>query len=280
MTETLIILAAGASSRMRQSLEERPYLSPAPFKSKALIPLGVSKRPALDYLLDHAEAAGFQQIILVVGTDSTAFRTHFGKKDSDNHYRKFRLSYAVQKVPEGRSKPLGTADAIAQALDQYPHLKEENFVVCNADNLYSTVALKTLRECPDRNAFISYDREGLSFKIDRILSFALLVQDEEGYLKDIIEKPEAHQLEGYKNRNGQLFVSMNIWKFLGKDIYFYIQKTPIHPIRDEKEIPTAALLLAKSTPRGLKGYFRKEHVPDLTSADDIVLLEKHLKLNS
>ncbi len=278
MTETLIILAAGASSRMRQSLVERVDLSPIPFKSKALIPLGESKRPALDYLLDNAEEAGFQKIILVVGTDSAAFREHFGTKDRNNRYRSFHLSYAIQRVPEGRKKPLGTADAIAQALEQYPHLLDEYFVVCNADNLYSAGALKTLRECPDPNAFISYDREGLNFSNDRILSFALLVRDEEGYLKDIIEKPVPEQLASYKDSNGHLYVSMNIWKFLGKDIYPYLQRTPLHPIRNEKEIPNAALLLSKSTHLGLKGHDRKEHVPDLTSADDIAIVEKHLKL--
>lgn len=280
MAKTLLILAAGASSRMKRSLEGRMDLGDKPFQSKVLIPLGESKRPALDYLLDHAEAAGFQQIILVVGTESLAFKLHFGDKDCDNQYRNFNLSYAIQTLPEGRIKPLGTADAIEQTLHQYPELLEEPFVVCNGDNLYSTEALKTLMECPENNAFISYDRNGLNFTLEKILSFALLVQDEKGILIDIVEKPDAKHLEKYKNVRGQLHVSMNIWKFLGKDILPYLRITPLHPIRNEKEIPTAALLFAKSAPQSLKGYYKNEHVPDLTSAEDIALMEKYLKWNS
>jgi glucose-1-phosphate thymidylyltransferase len=279
MVRTLLILAAGASSRMKQSLIGRSDLTHVPFKSKALIPLGKSKRPAIDYLLDHAEVAGFEQIILVVGNESSAFRAHFGEKNCDNHYRNFNLSYAFQKVPDGRNKPLGTADAIQQTLDQYPHLMDESFVVCNGDNLYSAGALKTLKESPEPNAFISYDRDGLIFTKERILSFALLLQDKDGYLKDIIEKPKAELLDEHRKTFGHLLVSMNLWKFLGKDIYPFLQLTPLHPIRNEKEIPTAALLFTHAKPFTLKGYYRNEHVPDLTSADDIAIVEQHLKIN-
>lgn len=277
MTDTLIILAAGASSRMKQSLQRNTGPIAHSFQSKALIPLGESRRPALDYLLDQAEEAGFQKIIIVVGEDSIDFRSYFGTKDAHNRYRCFDLSYAVQKTPTGRSKPLGTADALSQTIDQFPYLLKEQMVVCNGDNLYSYNALKTLKDAVEPNALISYNRKGLKFPTEKILTFALLIVNSAGYLKEIIEKPSPENSEKYKDPNGQLHVSMNIWKFNGTDIYPCLVNTPVHPIRNEKEIPTSALLLANLTQKGLKAYPISEHVPDLTAVEDIQEVENYLK---
>ena len=58
---TLILLAAGASSRMKQSLENTED-----FKGKALLPLGEGQKPVLYYLLHNILTAGFKEVILVI----------------------------------------------------------------------------------------------------------------------------------------------------------------------------------------------------------------------
>ena len=279
MTDTLIILAAGASSRMKQSLKLKGGAPENTFHSKALIPLGKEQRPAVDYLIDHAIKAGYRHFIFVVNENSEAFRNYFGMKDSGNAYKGCSLSYAVQIIPSGREKPLGTADALSQVYDQYPSLKEKSVVVCNADNLYSVKALSILATSAEPNAFISYNREGLLFPISRIMSFALLIADEEGYLSHLIEKPKAQDSDQYQDASGQFRVSMNIWKFFGKDIYCHLQNCPLHPVRNEKELPTAVRMLIDQTPKIMKGYPLMEHVPDLTSAEDIAKVESYLNNN-
>ena len=77
MHTTLVILAAGASSRMKKS-EATSGLSAAKIEkansvSKALIGVGTNDRPLLDFLLLYAKKAGYTDVILVVGTQAAAF---------------------------------------------------------------------------------------------------------------------------------------------------------------------------------------------------------------
>ncbi len=277
MTDILIILAAGASSRMKKSLELQGDQNAVSFKSKALIKLGDEQRPAVDFLVDHAMEAGYKEIIFVVNDESEAFRAYFGDIDHGNSYKKCSISYAIQKVPEGREKPLGTADALLQVFNQYPSIKNKNVVVCNADNLYSVQALSILAQCPEPNALISYDREGLKFDKERILSFALLVTNNENNLEAIVEKPNEDDSKRYQDAFGRLHISMNLWKFFGHDIVPHLQNCPVHPERNEKELPSAVRLLLETEGKAVKSFPLREHVPDLTSAEDIAIVEDYLR---
>ena len=67
MNDNLIILAAGASSRMKQQMQintslTNEELQQANKRSKALISIDVSGRPILDYLLFNAEKAVYKII--------------------------------------------------------------------------------------------------------------------------------------------------------------------------------------------------------------------------
>ncbi len=275
MRENLIILAAGASSRMKQSVGDsmlsEAEVQDANSQSKALIGLGKDNRPLLEYLLLNAKKAGYTNIILVISEQANAFKNLYG-----NSFEGLRISYAIQFIPEGRQKPLGTADALLQALEQYPYLQNESFTVCNSDNLYSVQAMKALRSTEASNAFISYDREGLDFSLERISKFALAVSDTENYLTTIIEKPSVTEASKYKDNEGKFRVSMNLWKLSGPHIFSHLKECPVHPERNEKELPTAVLNMCNSFPRAVKAIPFKEHVPDLTSKEDISVLKKYL----
>ncbi|MEM7187501.1 MAG: sugar phosphate nucleotidyltransferase [Bacteroidota bacterium] len=281
MTKHLLILAGGASSRMKASTAveglSSAEIEAANQVSKALIEFGPDKRPILDFLLRSAEKAGFTHIILIVGTPYDRFQFYYGNQTSGNRYGKLSISYAIQHIPEGRAKPFGTADAVLQAMEQYPYLKEVSFCVCNCDNLYSPAALRALVTTSAKNAFIAYDREGLLHSEDRIARFALAVLDQENNLEGIIEKPESHEIEAYRDSEGKLRVSMNIFKFHGPEMYPYLRDCPPHPNRDEKELPTAILLFCEDHPFHFNGIPFHEHVPDLTSKEDIPIMKQYIK---
>ncbi|MDG1190975.1 MAG: hypothetical protein P8N15_02815 [Flavobacteriaceae bacterium] len=137
----------------------------------------------------------------------------------------------------------------------------------------------TYRETVFPNALISYDREALDFPTERISRFALVLLDELGYLVDIIEKPANKQTHKYKDRIGKLRVSMNLFKFDGKMIYPYLKNCPINSKRKEKELPTVLLNFLREHPKTVVGIPFSEHVPDLTTKDDIVTVKKHLEEN-
>lgn len=273
---TLVILAAGASSRMKRSLlNDEKALST--FSSKALLPLGDKAEPAITFLMRNAKRAGLNRVLLVVPEKSEAFRSFFGKKDDENNFEGIRLGYAIQEIPEGREKPFGTADALQQTLEQYPELMKESFLICNGDNLYSTEALRKLSQTHYPNALIGYDRDGLDFPLARIKSFALLKLDDTSKLISIVEKPSSEQTRQFQESNEQLLVSMNIWKFYGDSLYPFLKNCPIHPTRHEKELPTAVLNMIELGKKAVQMIPLKEHVPDLTSAEDIEKVEAFLR---
>lgn len=281
MNTTLLILAGGASSRMKQSVAveglSTDEVAAANTKNKALIHYGSENRPILDYLLLHAEKAGYTQIYLITGEQALPFKSYYGSKATNNSFRSLSLSYATQYIPKGRSKPLGTADAVFQALEQYPHLQNTSFTVCNCDNLYSVKALRALVHTNAYNACIAYDRDGLQFSNERISRFALMELNSNNYLTNIIEKPERTTANKYRDSQGALRVSMNLFKLDGNSMFPYLKNCPIHPIRNEKELPTALLKYCNDVPNTLKAIPFKEHVPDLTSKEDIITFKKYLK---
>jgi NDP-sugar pyrophosphorylase family protein len=281
MHDNLIILAGGISSRMKKPSTSNKLSqedeNEANIKTKSLISVGNEGRPLMDYLLYNAKKAGYKNIYIVINERGGLFKEFYGKNSTDNDFNGLSISYAIQYIPEDRIKPFGTADAVFQTIEQFPELKHQQFTVCNSDNLYSQKALKKIRETTNSNAFISYNRDNLEFSLKKILSFAIVNLDAENYLKNIIEKPSAETANAHKDDLGKIRVSMNIFKLDGDIMYLYLKNCPIHSIRKEKELPTAILNMVKDNSKALLGISISEHVPDLTSKDDIVIIKKYLK---
>ena len=125
MTEHLIVLAGGASSRMKKSSSSElsnDKIQEANSRSKALILF--NDRPMLDYVLRNAKQAGFKNIYIVIGEEDVLFKKYYGKQIIGNIFHKLNISYVIQYIPIGRLKPFGTADAVFQALEQYSFLKQ------------------------------------------------------------------------------------------------------------------------------------------------------------
>ncbi|TDE28451.1 nucleotidyltransferase [Flavobacterium ranwuense] len=281
MHDNLIILAGGASSRMKKQVSldnlSEEEIAQANERSKGLIGVGPNGRPLLDYLLLNAKKAGYKNIYIIIGEQGDLFKEFYGSDDKNNDFHGLNISFAVQYIPEGRVKPFGTADALFQAVEQYPELNTLYYSVCNSDNLYSAKALYALRETASPNAFISYNRDALEFPLERISRFAIAKLDENNCLLDILEKPTADVLDSYKDAEGILRVSMNAFKFDGAILYPYLKNCPVNPERDEKELPTVLLNSLKKNGNTALGIPFSEHVPDLTAKEDIAEVKEYLK---
>lgn len=281
MHDNLIILAGGASSRMKKqvtvdNLTEKE-IAEANERSKGLIGVGPNGRPLLDYLLLNAKKAGYKNIYIIIGEQGDLFKEFYGSENKNNDFHGLNVSFATQYIPEGRVKPFGTADALFQAVEQYPELNTQYYSVCNSDNLYSAKALYALRETESPNAFISYNRDALEFPLERISRFAIAKLDENNCLVDILEKPTADVLDDYRDAEGILRVSMNAFKFDGAILYPYLKNCPVNPERDEKELPTVLLNSLKEEGNTALGIPFSEHVPDLTAKEDIAEVKEYLK---
>ena len=277
--DSLIILAAGLSSRMKKSvasnnLSENSIIQANEIE-KGLIGIGEKGKPLIHYLLFNAKSAGFKKIYFVIGENSSSFKNYFSK----NLYPGLTFYFATQYLEKDRVKPSGTADALFQALFQFKELRSKDFCVCNSDNLYSISAFKKIRLTNAINALISYDKNYLKFSNEKISSFSILQLDDQNFLLDIIEKPNSLQINKFQDHKGITRVSMNLFKFNGMVFYEYLKNCPFNEARNEKELPTAVLNLAKSISKSVLGIPHAEHVPDLTSKKDIEILSKIIESN-
>ncbi len=246
-------------------------------RSKGLISIDESGRPLLDYLLFNAKQAGYNTIYIITGVDNKLFKTFYGDHNFGNSYHGLTINFAIQHIPKGREKPLGTADAVYQTLEQYDELKSKSFTVCNSDNLYSIEALKSIRlfdKSP--NVLLGYGRKNLKFSEEKISKFAVMNYNNNGFLIDIVEKPEISTLNDFRDTQGALRVSMNIFKFDGSLFFKYLEECPMHKRRNEKELPTALLNMINDHPNSTSVLPIAEHVPDLTSKEDISIMKNYV----
>lgn len=277
----LVILAGGISSRMKKpadeilSIEEK-LIKDADEKAKSMIRVGKDDRPFLDYLLFNARESGYRDIVLVISESDYSIKEYYGDLDKNNEFKGLLISYAVQKIPDRRIKPLGTADALMCGLKLKPEWKGEKFTVCNSDNLYSTKALSILLNSDYPGALIDYDRSALEFELSRIEKFSVTLKNDKGFLTKIVEKPTAEQIAEVKKNDDFVGVSMNIFSLEYDLILPILEKLPLHPVRDEKELPEAVNVLVHMYESSVFAYPLAEHVPDLTSKPDIIEVKKYL----
>ncbi|MBR6615847.1 MAG: nucleotidyltransferase [Lachnospiraceae bacterium] len=131
----LVIMAAGIGSRFGGGI-------------KQLEPVGPSGEIIMDYSIHDALEAGFDKIVFIIRKDiERDFREIIGNRIE----KVANVEYAFQSiddlpdgfsVPEGRTKPWGTGQAILAA----KNVIHEPFLVINADDYYGKEGFKKLHE--------------------------------------------------------------------------------------------------------------------------------------
>jgi NDP-sugar pyrophosphorylase family protein len=278
----LVILAGGVSSRMKKNSVDlnrvdKGLIKDADNKSKFMIGVGKNSRPFLDYLLYNARQSGYNDIVIVIGERDTSIKEYYGNKESGNNFKGLTISYAVQPIPEGMEKPLGTADALYRGIISKPEWSGGKFTVCNSDNLYSQRALKMMLNSKYKNAMVDYDIEEFCLSKEQIRNYAVTKKNGEGFITAIIEKPSLEIIDEIKKSDGYIGVSMNIFRLDYDMVLPALVNVPIHPTRNEKELPTAVVMVADLYKNSVYAYPLKEHVPDLTSKKDILPVKEYLE---
>ncbi len=154
-----LILAGGLGTRLRDAVPDLP---------KPMAP--VAGKPFLEYVLADLSRKGVEEAILSVGFKSDKIIETFPDK-----YLNLSIKYSWEK------EPLGTGGAIAFAMNIYPELRDEPFLLANGDTFFD-VDLEELFELnTSRGADIAvalkpmknFDRYG-AVKVgseDRVLEF-------------------------------------------------------------------------------------------------------------
>ena len=138
MNTTLLIMAAGLGSRFGTGI-------------KQLEPVDASKHIIMDYSIHDAIEAGFNHVVFIIRKDiEKEFKKIIGDRiTSICNALNVTVDYAYQDIndipaalPEGRTKPWGTGQAVLAA----KNIINTPFIVINADDYYGKEGFKAVHE--------------------------------------------------------------------------------------------------------------------------------------
>jgi dTDP-glucose pyrophosphorylase len=143
----------------------------------------------------------------------------------------------------------------------------EHFLMINSDNYYPADACRELR-LMDEPGLAVFERDAMIAKsnipVDRVVKFAAVQIDSDGYLKRIIEKPDEATLKSLGN---EVYLSMNCWSF-GPKIFQACRSIKPSP-RGELEITDAVQYAMEHLEEKFRVLKFEAGVLDLSSRSDI-----------
>ena len=216
MKTTLIIMAAGIGSRFGTGIKQLAKMSP-------------NGEIIMDYSIYDAKEAGFDKVVFIIRKDiEEEFRSVIGNRIGDQ----IEVEYVYQdladipagfEVPEGRTKPWGTGQAVLACKE----VLHEPFAVINADDYYGKEAFVKLHDF-----LVGYTPEKANqfcmagFILKNTLSEngavtrGICETNEEGYLtavhetSNIVKTPEGATVDNdgqLTSINAESYASMNMW---------------------------------------------------------------------
>jgi bifunctional UDP-N-acetylglucosamine pyrophosphorylase/glucosamine-1-phosphate N-acetyltransferase len=245
MVKTIVLLAAGRGTRMRELSQDKP---------KHLI--HVNGRPFLYYLLKRIQRAGFAKIILVVGYKKEKMYAFV-----EQYRNEFSLSVVNQYEVVGQDK-YGTACPVMSVEKLIaPH---ENFVVVNADDILSLEDYQQIARLDDEFCYVGGAITQHPEKYG-------LLQSKQGYLKSIKEKPQP-DIDFDSTQPKKYLINSGLYKFTS-DIFSALQNIKISP-RGEYELTDAVALLGRQNK--VKIFQLQQPLLSFGQPEDIPKMEAYL----
>ena len=216
----LVVMAAGMGSRFGGL--------------KQMEPIDDNNHVILDYCVYDAHRVGFDTVVFVIKPEiDEAFRERVGNRIA----KVMNVEYVYQMhddlpegytVPEGRTKPWGTAQAVLAARD----VVKGPFAVINADDYYGPEGFEEiynyLLHHPDGNGVYEYAMVGYLLKNtvteNGSVARGVCTETASGYLHSVVERTKIIKGEKcpmYTEDDGETWtelseddvVSMNLWGF-------------------------------------------------------------------
>ena len=248
---TLVVMAAGMGSRYGGL--------------KQIDPVGPNGEIIIDYSIYDALKVGFGKVIFIIKEER---KEDFHEKIGSKIEKLVEVQYVFQKledlpegfkIPEGRIKPWGTAQAVLCCRN----IVNTPFAVINADDFYGYSTFKLIHDyltnAKDSDGFYDYSMVG--FMLENTLTNngcvarGICTDDNEGYLKGIHERTQIKKfgdVAKYTEDNdtwieiqSRNIVSMNIWGFtpsifseLEAKFPKFLEASKDNPLKAEYFLPT------------------------------------------
>lgn len=247
MDTTLVIMAAGIGSRYGAGIKQLAAVDP---KGHILI----------DYSIYDAIEAGFSKLVFIIRKDiEDDFREVIGDRiETVCAARDVKVAYCFQsledipgKIPEGRSKPWGTGQAVLAARNEI----DSPFAVINADDFYGSAAFFALHDWLEKeHRDDEYSMAGFILKNTLSdnggVTRGVCKVDGNGFLTGIAETPNIVKTTDGAESGGiaidpESYASMNMWGLPAAFIEtldvnfkrFFKEKVPENPLKVEYLLP-------------------------------------------
>ena len=245
MQTTLLIMAAGIGSRFGGGI-------------KQLEPVDEQGHIIMDYSIHDAIEAGFNKVIFIIRKDiENEFKDVIGNRiEAVCKAQSVTVEYVFQDIndipgelPEGRTKPWGTGQAVLAAKD----VLTTPFVVINADDYYGKEGFREIHDYLVKGGqscmagFVLKntlsDNGGVTRGICKMDEYNNLTEIVE--TSNIVKNAEGAEADGVKLDTESL-VSMNMWGLAPEFLktlesgfqYFFEKVVPENLIKAEFLIPT------------------------------------------
>ena len=245
MQTTLLIMAAGIGSRFGGGI-------------KQLEPVDASGHIIMDYSIHDAIEAGFNRIVFIIRKDiEREFKEVIGDRISDTcAAHGVIVDYAFQDIndipgelPEGRTKPWGTGQAVLAAKE----LLTTPFIVINADDYYGKEGFRVVHDY-----LVNGGKSCMAgFVLKNTLSDnggvtrGICKMDADNNLTEVVETKNIVKTAKGAEADGQILsteslVSMNMWGLTPDFLHtledgfkdFFEKEVPADPQKAEYLIPT------------------------------------------
>ena len=200
---------------------------------KQLEPVGLHDEIIMDYSIHDAIEAGFNKIIFVIRKDiESDFRERIGNRvEVICRNKGVVIEYAFQDlndvpgdVPEGRTKPWGTGQAVLAAKD----LIHESFAVINADDYYGKEAFLQLHDwlmldhADNSIAMAGFILKNTLSENGSVTRGVCKVIEGNTHISDVVETGNIVKVGDGAEADGVIldaesYVSMNFWGFPAKE---------------------------------------------------------------
>lgn len=288
MKTTLIIMAAGIGSRFGAGI-------------KQLAKMGPNGEIIMDYSIHDAKEAGFNKVVIIIRKDiEEEFKQIIGNRigsqmDVEYVFQSIDDLPAGFSVPEGRSKPWGTGQAVLCC----KNIVKEPFAIINADDYYGKEAFKLLHDFlihpHETNGIFRMGMAGFILKNtlseNGTVTRGICITDENGMLTDVLETTGI----GY-NAEGKLVcdredsqailsedvpVSMNMWAaypdfldYLEEGFAEFLSKLGDNPTKAEYLLPIIVDDLLKKGKATVKVMKTPDKWIGITYKEDTELAQK------
>lgn len=248
MSVSLVVMAAGLGSRYGGL--------------KQIAPVDPNGHILMDYSIYDALRAGFDRVVCIIKPE---MREDFYEVIGHRLEKHVEVRYAYQRldnlpagysVPEGRTKPWGTAHALLCAKEQI----DAPFAVINADDFYGRDAFAAIaaflreKHGAGEHAMVGYRIENTLTENGHVAR-GVCETDENGFLRGVTEHTHIEPREGGAafTEDGEHFtfvpagtiVSMNLWGFqpgvmeeIDRRFAPWLDETlPVNPLKGEYFLP-------------------------------------------